>query len=150
MFTKIVVPLDGSQCAAEALDVALTLARGGTARLAILAVVDPIVVVGALPPSTALDLVLTDKETEARHAVDAALDKAKLNGIAASGDVQLGVPYEEILKYARRVRADAIVMGTHGRGGFKRFLMGSVAESVLRNAPCPVIIVREHSKAKAA
>jgi nucleotide-binding universal stress UspA family protein len=148
MFTKIVVPLDGSQCGAEALDVALTLARGSAARLAVLAVVDPIVVAGSMPPSPALDIVLSDKETEARHLVDAAMGKVKLSGLTATGDVRLGVPYEEILKFARRENADAIVMGTHGRTGFKRFLMGSVAEKVLRGSKCPVIVVREHARAK--
>jgi nucleotide-binding universal stress UspA family protein len=150
MFTKIVVPLDGSQCAAEALDVALTLAHGRGARLAILAVVDPIVFTGSMPPSPYLDIVLADRETEARQLVDAARGKAKLDGLASTGEVRLGVPYDEILTFARRENADAIVMGTHGRTGLKRFLMGSVAERVLRTAPCPVVIVHEHSKAKAA
>jgi universal stress protein A len=149
MFRKIVVPLDGSQCAAEALDVALTLAHGGTATLAIVAVVDPIVFTGSMPPSPALDIVLADREKEAHHRVDEAIGKAKLNGLAATGDVHLGVPYEEILNFARRENADAIVMGTHGRSGLKRLLMGSVAESVLRGARCPVIVVREHARVKA-
>jgi universal stress protein A len=150
MFRKIVVPLDGSECAAEALNVALTLAHGGAARLAFLAVVDPIVFTGSMPPSPALDIVLAEKEKEARQLMDAAMGKAKLNGLASTSDVRLGVPFEEILNFARRENADAIVMGTHGRSGFKRLLAGSVAESVLRRAKCPVIIVREHAKVEAS
>ena len=51
-------------------------------------------------------------------------------------------PADEIVKYAREVHADIVVVGTHGRGGVSRLLMGSVAEHVVRNAPCPVLVVR--------
>jgi nucleotide-binding universal stress UspA family protein len=53
-----------------------------------------------------------------------------------------GGPAEEILNAAREIRADLIVMGTHGRGVLGRLLMGSVAETVLRKAPCPVLTVK--------
>ena len=51
-------------------------------------------------------------------------------------------PAQEIVDYAADVRADLIVLGTHGRTGVSRFLMGSVAEHVVRTAPCPVLVVR--------
>lgn len=51
-------------------------------------------------------------------------------------------PADAIMKYAKDVRADVIVVGTHGRSGVSRLLMGSVAEHVVRNAPCPVLVVR--------
>ena len=51
-------------------------------------------------------------------------------------------PADAIVKYAKDVRADVIVVGTHGRSGVSRLLMGSVAEHVVRNAPCPVLVVR--------
>ena len=57
--------------------------------------------------------------------------------------MQVGVPFEEIVKIAEEERADMIVMGTHGRGGLNRMLLGSVAERVIRLAPCPVLTVRE-------
>ena len=117
--------------------------------MAILSVVDPIVCVGTMPPSPAIDIVLTDKEIAARRLVDEAMGKAKLEGLAATGEVRFGVPYEEILKFARQENADAIVMGTHGRSGFKHLLMGSVAERVLRTAHCPVVVVHEHARIEA-
>jgi nucleotide-binding universal stress UspA family protein len=52
-------------------------------------------------------------------------------------------PAEEIVKLATREHVDAIVLGTHGRSGLSRLLMGSVAESVVRNAPCPVVTVKQ-------
>ena len=52
-------------------------------------------------------------------------------------------PAHEVVEYAKDVRADLIVLGTHGRTGVSRFLMGSVAEHVVRTAPCPVLVVRQ-------
>jgi nucleotide-binding universal stress UspA family protein len=57
------------------------------------------------------------------------------------------VPFEEIVKVAQEERADMIVMGTHGRSGLNRALLGSVAERVIRLAPCPVLTVRQTSPA---
>jgi nucleotide-binding universal stress UspA family protein len=65
------------------------------------------------------------------------------SGTKASWRVQVGVPFEEIVKIAGEERADMIVMGTHGRDGLNRVLLGSVAERVIRLAPCPVLTVRE-------
>ncbi len=65
------------------------------------------------------------------------------DGPAATPAVRLSrSPADEIVKYAREVHADIVVVGTHGRGGVSRLLMGSVAEHVVRNAPCPVLVVR--------
>jgi nucleotide-binding universal stress UspA family protein len=65
------------------------------------------------------------------------------DGPAATPAVRLSrSPADAIVKYAREIHADIIVVGTHGRGGMSRLLMGSVAEHVVRNAPCPVLVVR--------
>jgi len=53
-----------------------------------------------------------------------------------------GVPAEEVLRVARRQRADLLVLGTHGRTGLRRALMGSVAERIVRQARCPLLTVR--------
>jgi len=64
-------------------------------------------------------------------------------GIKASWRMQIGVPFEEIVRVAQEEHADMIVMGTHGRSGLNRVLLGSVAERVVRLAPCPVLTVRQ-------
>jgi nucleotide-binding universal stress UspA family protein len=64
-------------------------------------------------------------------------------GIKARWRVQVGVPFEEIVKIAAEERVDMIALGTHGRGGVSRLLMGSVADRVIRLAPCSVLTVRE-------
>lgn len=146
MFEKIVVPLDGSACAAEALEVALRLAKNGAAELAVCSIVDPLVVADAMAPSPAADLLLADRESEAHHVVEAAIRKARECGIRAEGEVHFGLPFDEILRFAQHCKADAIVMGTHGRTGLARLFLGSVAESVLRESACPVIVVRQSAR----
>lgn len=143
MFARILVPLDGSACADHAMDVALSLAKSEGSELVFCSVVDPIVICGTTPPSPAVDLLLTDAETEARRLVTTAQKRAHAAGLKARGETRKGVPYDEILHAVEHVKADAIVMGTHGRTGLRRLFLGSVAESVLRDASCPVIVVRE-------
>jgi nucleotide-binding universal stress UspA family protein len=143
MFTKIAVPLDGSACSEEALDVALELAQKESAELAICSIVDPLVVSGTTPPSPAISQMLAAREIESRRMVEAAVNKARSAGVKAEGETHFGLPLDEILRFVKRQRADAIVIGTHGRSGLKRLFLGSVAESVLRAAPCPVVVVRE-------
>jgi nucleotide-binding universal stress UspA family protein len=146
MFKKIAVALDGSACGEQAFEVALKLAETERAELGICSVVDPIMIVGTAPPSPAMDVVIGDMERWAKQLVASAVGRAHKNGVLASGGIRRGVAAFEILKYAEEFRANAIVMGTHGRGGLKRLLMGSVAETVLREAPVPVIIVRERER----
>jgi len=143
MFKKIAVALDGSQCADEALDVALKLARSESAELAVCSVIDPLVIAGTTPPSPAVDQIIAARETESRHLVEEAVEKAHRAGIEAEGETRMGPPFDEILQFSKRHGVDAIVMGTHGRTGLKRLFLGSVAEYVLRAATCPVIVVRE-------
>lgn len=78
-------------------------------------------------------------------------EQEKLERVSAPAEVRVerrvaeGAPAEEILRTAQSVKADLIVMGTHGRTGLSRLLMGSVAEQVVRKAPCPVLTVRTPS-----
>jgi nucleotide-binding universal stress UspA family protein len=69
--------------------------------------------------------------------------KFREHGLATRWLLKTGVPHEEIVKTAAEERADYIVMGTHGRGLLDRFLLGSVADRVVRTAPCPVVTVRQ-------
>jgi nucleotide-binding universal stress UspA family protein len=68
---------------------------------------------------------------------------AVAEGLSSRWVLRTGVPYKEIVGAATRERADLIVIGTHGRGGLDRALLGSVADRVIRLAPCPVLTVRD-------
>lgn len=146
MFNRIAVALDGSECADQAFEVALKLAETERAEIEVCSVVDPIVVAGTALPSPAMSIVISDMEASPRTLVVSAVEKAHGSGLNASGETCCGVPAFEILKFAQQSGADAIVMGTHGRGGLRRFHMGSVAEEVLHESSVPVIVVRERAQ----
>jgi nucleotide-binding universal stress UspA family protein len=141
MSEQIVVALDGSECAANALDVAIAISQTRKSDLSICSVADPRDLAGS-------EAILADRagkeiRDEAARIIDAALEKARAAGVAAQGRVLEGDPSREIVKFAEASHASEIVVGTHGRSGIARLLMGSVAEGVLRHAAIPVLTVRE-------
>ena len=75
--------------------------------------------------------------------LEAWVGKARAEGLRARSALRTGLAHEEIVALATDERADLIVLGTHGRGGVDRALLGSVADRVVRLAPCPVLTVRE-------
>lgn len=84
-------------------------------------------------------------EAQRRWAVDALaarVERAKAGGVSARQMLRVGAPVDELLAAAGEEQADMIVIGTHGRTGLDRLLLGSVAERVVRRAPCPVLTVR--------
>lgn len=142
MFKRIAVALDGSESARQAFGVALALAQSERAELGVCSVVDPIALSGTAPPSPAMNMLICDMEIEARRIVTEAIESAQKAGVTATGQTRSGAPAFEFLSYVDRFGADIIVMGTHGRRGFAHFLMGSVAEVVLRESKVPVLVVR--------
>jgi nucleotide-binding universal stress UspA family protein len=132
----ILHPTDFSEHSGSALQMACALARDYRARLIVLHVtVQPTIVYGegVVPP----DPVQVVEEARAY------LDRLAIpQGIPVERRLAEGDPPAEILHVAADSGADLIVMGTHGRTGLERLLMGSVAERVVRKAPCPVLTVR--------
>ena len=96
------------------------------------------------PPLTQL---MVNIEKQARQALDEVLPPELRGKLPAEYILRKGVPFVEILHCAGQVKADMIVLGTHGRTGLKHALFGSVAEKVVRKATCPVLSVRHpHQK----
>jgi nucleotide-binding universal stress UspA family protein len=81
----------------------------------------------------------------AQEKVDAIVERFNHSSTAIAGQVREGAPWREIDRAAREGQVDLIVMGTHGRRGLPHALLGSVAEKVVRTAPCPVLVVRGES-----
>jgi nucleotide-binding universal stress UspA family protein len=133
---------DFSRASRPAFARALDLARHHRARLVLLHILmPPSPFLGDELPASFVDLqVRARREVERRLAT--LVGQAKKAGIRVETELTEGVPSEEILRAARRQRADLIVMGTHGRTGLGRVFMGSVAERVLQRATCPVLTVR--------
>ncbi len=148
MLQRIVVPLDGSACAEHAFAYALRVAKAEGAELAVCSAVDPVSILGRSVENPLAQAAVASAASQAQRYIDDAVGKARKAGVRADGYVALGEPALSLVAFAAERGADAIVMGTHGHSGFKRFAMGSVAENVLRSAPCPVVVVREKAPAE--
>ena len=141
---RILVPVDFSDYSIKALDCAKTLAEKFGAALHVLTVVpDPFV----LPDPGPWYVPLPEGYAEglrqgAESQLGGLLTQAERTQLRAETAVSFGNPYPEILDYVKRASIDLIVMGTHGRGAVAHALMGSVAEKVVRTAPCPVLTIR--------
>ena len=140
MYDTILVPVDGSDPATDAVEAAVSLSRAVDATLSVLAVLEPTLLVGetasANPSPEDLDQ-LTTAATE--HALSMAADA----GIDCEITVAKGTPHEEITARAREGDADLIAMGAQGRTSLSRALLGSVTERTLRTSDVPVLTVRE-------
>jgi nucleotide-binding universal stress UspA family protein len=141
---KILVPTDFSEGSTAAMQYAIGLARICSARLVLLHVMELAVY--------AVDFAMTHPGVPAdiRRKLDDMMEdcvrRVKAEGIEAEGVLATGTPYFEIGKAVERHAIDLIVMGTHGRMGMARVLMGSTAERVVRLAPCPVLTVKAEVK----
>lgn len=150
MYQRILVPVDGSSASLLGLTEALKVAKGFSAQVRILHVVDEFVADVTLGPAN-----YYEKWVEALREGG----KATLNEALAAAKAQGGQPEsvlvdtigrraaDVIIEQANEWPADLIVMGTHGRRGVRRMLMGSDAELVLRMSPVPVLMVREPTEA---
>ena len=141
---RILVPIDFSDCAKKALQYAIPLARQHQAALTLLYVVPRPNYVGG--EYTGLDYARLEADQSAaadKQLCALVVDEVRAL-VPAKTLVRTGLPVVEILDVARTLPADLIVISTHGRTGLKHVLLGSVAEDVVRRAPCPVLVVREH------
>ena len=140
--TRILCPIDFSECSRLALEYAVAMGRWYGARVTALHVFANLPIVDPMGVYPGQPLALRDVD------VDALRDQLTGYVAAFAGDLFVATELiegtdvrEEILKRAEAIQADVIVMGTHGRGGFEHLLLGSVAEKVVRKAACPVLLV---------
>lgn len=148
-FHKILCPTDFSPGSQQAMPVAVRLATESGAELVIAHAwhLPPLAYGGELPVAPeAVELLVEDDE----RGLDAAVREAsQLGARRVTSKLLNGVPWHEIVDTLRADTAfDLVVMGTHGRTGLSRFLLGSVTENVMRHAPCPVLVARERDARK--
>ena len=139
MYDTILVPTDGSAAVVEAVERAVDLAERYDATVHALYVVDSSAY-GTLDMSTSV--VVDALEDEGETAVSYVAEEAEAAGVPVETAVVTGTPHRTIMDYIDDHDVDMVVMGTHGRRGFDRFLLGSVTEKVVRTAPVPVMTVR--------
>ena len=145
MFHKILVPLDGSILSEGAIAPALEVARrfGATVLLFRTSVLPEHLMVSPVPvsPATYAEIEESILETT-REYLEATKTRFAEAGVTLETAQSSGEAAREILELAQTRGIDLIVMSTHGRSGFQRWLFGSVAEKVMRHAPCPVLAIR--------
>jgi nucleotide-binding universal stress UspA family protein len=146
--SRIVVPLDGSEIAARALPVASEVAKQLAVPVHVIRAVDaasvlPIApgVFGAAPAVDAevADQIWQEAEAEARSTVTTAVSRLEAEGVDASGAIVDGSPFFAISEVIEP--GDLLILTSHGRGGVRRWLLGSVAEKLVREADAPVMLV---------
>ncbi len=142
---RILVPTDFSESADYAFQYALTFAREFGATLYVLHVV--YFPAHTAPqslrlPQDATSQVLDGLVKEAKQSLKKLIERTNEPGVIVPPLVRVGVDYIEITAFAEQEQIDLIVMGTHGRTGLAHAFLGSVAERVVRHAPCPVLTVK--------
>ena len=141
---RILLPTDFSDCARAALNYACAFVEQFGSELHLLHVVQDVMLMMpepgsafALPQNYLLDL-----KTGAEKSLAGLLDETWLVDKKVVRATRLGSAFVEIVRYAREHEIDLVIVGTHGRSGLKHVFLGSVAERVVRKAPCPVLTVR--------
>ena len=139
---KILCPVDFSNDSFAALDYAVDFAKQSEGKLILLHVVDnPLA--EQYGPSGQNFYAEVEHAFEKSKELLAKVAQTHAAGVSCEAVVVRGNPYEEIIDLAKEQQADVIVMSTHGRTGPQRLVIGSVAEKVVRTAPCPVFTVRQ-------
>jgi nucleotide-binding universal stress UspA family protein len=150
MFQRILVPIDGSTTSNRGLEEAIGLASAQKAKICLLHVVDELLVTGGadgmmyVPPSYTEEFIRAVRAS-GKKLLTRAEARVRKHGIEVEAVLLETVGRrvaDLIIKQAKQWRADVIVLGTHGRRGISRVVMGSDAEMVLRETPVPVLLVR--------
>jgi universal stress protein A len=139
-FTRIVVPVDFSEHSLKAFQTALNFGQQFGAELILVHIVEQIVYPGdwMYPPIAMSDFASGKREEIAKQLK--ALTAG--TGVSAREIVRLGRAWQEVVEIAKETKADLVVLATHGYTGLRHVLLGSVAEKIVRHAPCQVLTVR--------
>ncbi len=144
---KILVPVDFSDCSVAALKAAINIARQFEAKILALHVIhDPAEAPGFYASQKAGKKVFRNMEDSATQMMEEFASKRLRKYDKHECHVRPGIPATQILQIAEEKKVDMIAMGTHGRGGLDRLMLGSVADRVIRSSQCPVLIVRDGQK----
>jgi len=138
---KILVPTDGSDYSVRAAEYGVDIAKMLSAQIVVVYVIDQ-VVIDQISKATERDSVERELKENGQRYVNYVLSLAQKEGVKSSSLLVKGTPYEQIVHLARELSIDLIVMGTYGRRGTERVLIGSVAQRVIEYAPCPVLVIK--------
>jgi nucleotide-binding universal stress UspA family protein len=145
VYRRILVPVDGSKTSIAGLNEALRLARNQKARLRLIHIVDERMIFSTAEAGMNIEPVIDSLKRGGKRILEQAAKLAAARGVRAETDMVENAASQVadvLVSRARRWRADLVVMGTHGRRGVNRLVLGSDAELVVRNSPVPVLLVR--------
>jgi len=137
---KILVPTDGSDYSMRAAEHAVSIAKMLDAQIIVVYVVDEVVVNQI--KATERENVEQELKQDGKRYVKYVLGLAENAGVKADSILAKGIPFEQIVHLAKELNIDLIVMGTYGRRGAERILIGSVAERVIEYSSCPVLVIK--------
>ncbi len=141
LYEKILIATDGSEYTKNAIDYGIEIAKNAGAELHAIYVVDT-AAFASIPMDAAWESMYQLLRQEGNVSIKFVSDKAEAEGLETIGTIVEGHPADEIIKYSEKNSISLIVMGTLGKSGLDRFLLGSVAEKVVRNSRIPVLVVR--------
>jgi len=140
----ILCPIDFSDASRKAVQYAREFALSMNAKVQLLAIVEP------HPVSVDMNLNYIPVEQDIEQAIlrdtEAIAEELRAANVQVTCSVELGTPADVILEYIQEMDVNMVIMGSHGKTGLSRLLMGSVAESVMRKAQCPVLIVKAEER----
>ncbi|HTX61073.1 MAG TPA: universal stress protein [Methanobacterium sp.] len=131
MFKRIMVPTDGSKCSLKAEDVAISIAEKFNSQMVAVHIIDE----KLINPFELL-------EEEGNNILDRAEEKAREQGLEMEKVLIVGNPAHDMAKITEKTRADLLVIGTHGKTGLTKILMGSVAENALKTVKIPILLIK--------
>ena len=145
LYRRILVPVDGSATSLRGLREALRIAKAEGARVWLLHVLDEFFALSDPESARYSDLLIASLKRGGERILARAERLARSKGVKAHTlipEIVGGPAAGEIVRQAKKLRADLIVIGTHGRRGLKRLALGRDAEQVVRNSPAPVLLLR--------
>lgn len=144
---RILVPTDFGECSAPAVHLAVEFAEKFGAELVLLHVVQDLALAmpDAVMPTPLPGPDLDQLTTAAKTGLANLIEREKLARLNPRIEVRIGSPVAEIVAAAGDLKADLLCVGTHGRTGLAHLLLGSQAERIIREAPCPVVTVKPHN-----
>ncbi len=141
LYKKILIATDGSEYTKNSIEYGIDLAKNTQAKLHVIYVIDT-AAFASIPMDAAWESMYELLKQEGDEATRYVAEKAEAEGLEVEKLTVEGHPAEEIIKYAEKNSMNLIVMGTLGKSGLDRFLLGSVAEKVVRASKIPVLVVR--------
>jgi nucleotide-binding universal stress UspA family protein len=138
---KILIPTDGSDYSMRAAEYGVSIAKMLDAQIMVVYVIDE-VVLGQISKVTEMEEVERELKTDGQRYINYILSLAQKEGVKSASLLAKGRPFEQIVHLAKGLNMDLIVIGTYGRRGTERILIGSVAKRVIEYSPCPVLVVK--------